>query len=197
MLNSKLKILNYIAFPAEPAYTCKHMQETLIDLKERRSCRKYEARQVEEAQLAAVLEAGTYAPTGHGTQSPVMVVVQNPELMARLSKINGEIMGTDRDPFYGAPTAVIVFADTAHKTARQDACMVMGNLMNAAHAVGLGSCWINRAKEMFELPELADLRRKWGLQDTLEGMGICILGYAAERGIRPAAPRKEGYIIRD
>ena len=173
------------------------MQETLIDLKERRSCRKYETRQVEEDQLAAVLEAGTYAPTGHGTQSPVMVVVQNPELMARLSKINGEIMGTDRDPFYGAPTAVIVFADTEYKTAVQDACMVMGNLVNAAHAVGLGSCWINRAKEMFERPDLADLRQKWGLKDSLQGLGICILGYPAERGIRPAAPRKEQYIIRD
>lgn len=173
------------------------MKETLTDLKERRSCRKYETRQVEPDALRAVLEAGTYAPTGHGTQSPVMVVVQNPELMASLSKINGEIMGADRDPFYGAPTAVIVFADTEYKTARQDACMVMGNLMNAAHAVGLGSCWINRAKEMFQREDLADLRRKWGLKDTLEGMGICILGYAAERGCRPAAPRKEGYVVWD
>ena len=173
------------------------MKETLIDLKERRSCRRYETRQVERETLEAVLEAGTYAPTGHGTQSPVMVVVQDPQLMARLSKINGEIMGTGRDPFYGAPTAVIVFADTEYKTARQDACMVMGNLVNAAHAAGLGSCWINRAREMFEREDLADLRGKWGLKDTLEDMGICILGYAAERGCRPAAPRKEGYIIYD
>ena len=173
------------------------MKETLIDLKERRSCRRYEARQVERETLEAVLEAGTYAPTGHGTQSPVMVVVQDPTTLARLSRLNGEIMDTKRDPFYGAPTAVIVFADTAYKTAIQDACMVMGNLVNAAHAVGLGSCWINRAKEMFERPELRDLRAKWNLAPTLEGLGICILGYAAEGGTIPPKPRKEGYIIRD
>ena len=174
------------------------MKETLIDLKERRSCRKYEQRQVADDALEAVLEAGTYAPTGHGTQSPVMVVVQDPQMMARLSAVNGAIMDAKRDPFYGAPTAVIVFADTAEKTGRQDACLVMGNLMNAAQAVGLGSCWINRAKEMFRMPELADLRAKWGLADSMEGMGICVLGYEAQGGcVRPAKTRKPSYIVRD
>lgn len=173
------------------------MKETLIDLKTRRSCRKYTEQQITEEELAAVLEAGTFAPTGHGTQSPVMVVVQDKALRDRLAEINGAIMGVKIDPFYGAPTAVIVFADTSAATGRQDACLVLGNLMNAAHALGLGSCWINRAREMFEMPELADLRAKWGLKPEMEGMGICILGYIPEGVKIPCKARKEGYVIRD
>lgn len=172
------------------------MNPTLRDLKTRRSCRKYTEQQITEAELAAVLEAGTFAPTGHGTQSPVMVVVQDKALRDRLSVINGAIMGAKNDPFYGAPTAVIVFADTSAPTGRQDACLVLGNLMNAAHAIGLGSCWINRAKEMFEMPELADLRAAWGLKPEMEGMGICILGYKPEGLVIPCKARKEGYVIR-
>lgn len=172
------------------------MKETLIDLKTRRSCRRYEAQQITDEELNAVLEAGTYAPTGHGTQSPVMVVVQEKELRDRLSAVNAAVMGAKNDPFYGAPTAVIVFADTAQPTGRQDACLVLGNLMNAAHALGLGSCWINRAREMFEMPELAELRSAWGLPESMEGMGICVLGYIPEGVTMPCKARKEGYVIR-
>ena len=172
------------------------MKETLIDLKNRRSCRKFLPQQITEDELNAVLEVGTYAPTGHGTQSPVMVVVQDKALRDRLSEVNGAVMGAKIDPFYGAPTAVIVFADTTAPTGRQDACLVLGNLMNAAHAAGLGSCWINRAREMFEMPELADLRTAWGLKPEMEGMGICILGYMPEGLQIPCKARKEGYIIR-
>ena len=172
------------------------MKETLIDLKERRSCRKYTTEQVAEEALNAVLEAATYAPTGHGQQSPVMVVVQEPGMVARLSKLNAQIMNTTRDPFYGAPTAVVVFEDTSNSTGHEDACMVMANLLNAAHAVGLGSCWINRGRQMFELPEGAGIKRSWGLGEHMAGLAICILGYAAEGGILDPKPRKEGYIIR-
>lgn len=172
------------------------MKETLIDLKERRSCRKYKAEQVSEDELNAVLEAATYAPTGHGLQSPVMVVVQEPAMVARLAKLNAQIMNTTRDPFYGAPTAVVVFEDTSNSTGHEDACMVMANLLNAAHAVGLGSCWINRGKQMFELPEGAEIKATWGLGDNMAGLAVCILGYPAEGGILSPKPRKEGYIIR-
>lgn len=172
------------------------MQETLHDLKTRRSCRKYTEQQITEEELTAVLEAGTYAPTGHGTQSPVMVVVQDKALRDRLSAVNGAIMNAKIDPFYGAPTAVIVFADTSVPTGRQDACLVLGNLMNAAHAIGLGSCWINRAREMFSMPELADLREAWGLKPEMEGMGICILGYIHPEAKMPCKERKADYIIR-
>ncbi|MGN0869487.1 MAG: nitroreductase family protein [Akkermansia sp.] len=173
------------------------MNATLETLKSRRSCRHYRPEPITEAELDAVLEVGTYAPTGHGSQSPVMVAVRSPELLKRLSAVNAAIMGTDRDPFYGAPTAIIVFADTSAPTGHQDACMVMANLMHAAHALGLGSCWINRAKQMFALPELADLRAKWGLKPEMEGMGICILGYIPEGTVLPCKARKEGYIIKD
>lgn len=172
------------------------MQETLNDLKTRRSCRKYTSEQVAEAQLQAVLEAATYAPTGHGQQSPLMVVVQEPGLVARLSALNAQVMGTSRDPFYGAPTAVIVFEDTTCTTGHEDACMVMANLLNAAHAAGLGSCWINRGRQMFELPEGARLKASWGLPEHMAGLAICILGYEAEGGTVSPKPRKDNYIIR-
>ena len=172
------------------------MKETLIDLKERRSCRKYKAEQISEDELNAVLEAATYAPTGHGQQSPVMVVVREPAMVARLAKLNAQIMNTTRDPVYGAPTAVVVFEDTSNSTGLEDACMVMANLLNAAHAVGLGSCWINRGRQMFELPEGAEIKTAWGIGDNMAGLAVCILGYAAEGGILAPKPRKEGYIIR-
>ncbi len=171
------------------------MKETLTDLKERRSCRKYTEQQVAPELLAAVLEAGTYAPSGHGQQSPQMVVVQDPALLAKLSALNAEIMGTTRDPFYGAPTAICVFQDTTNTTGHEDACLVMGNLMNAAHAAGLGSCWINRGRQMFELPEGAAIKSSWGLAEHMAGLAVCILGYAAEGGVVSAKPRKQDYII--
>lgn len=172
------------------------MKETLTDLKARRSCRKYTTEQVSEDALNAVLEAATYAPTGHGQQSPVMVVVQEPAMIARLSQLNARIMNTTRDPFYGAPTAVVVFEDTSNSTGHEDACMVMANLLNAAHAVGLGSCWINRGRQMFELPEGTEIKANWGLGENMAGLAVCILGYPAEGGILAPRPRKEGYIIR-
>lgn len=172
------------------------MLETITDLKTRRSCRKYTAQQVAEEQLDLVLEAATYAPTGHGQQSPLMVVVQDPTLLAKLSELNARIMNTTRDPFYGAPTAVVVFEDTSNPTGHEDACMIMANLLNAAHAVGLGSCWINRGRQMFELPEGEEIKKGWGLPDYMAGLAICILGYEAEGGTVTPKPRKEGYIIR-
>ena len=171
------------------------MKETLIDIKNRRSCRKYTQEPVAQEDLEAVLEAGTYAATGHGTQSPRMVVVREAELLARLSRMNAAVWGKPVDPFYGAPVAVIVLADTQAPTGRQDAVLVMGNLMLAAHAVGLGSCWINRAREMFSTPEGAELLSSWGISpEQYEGMGICILGHAAEGGVAHPKPRKADYI---
>lgn len=172
------------------------MNQTITDIKTRRSCRKYKAEQIKEEELAIVLDAAAYTPTGHGLQSPQMVTVQDPELLKALSRMNGAIMNTQKDPFYGAPTAVFVFADTACHTGIQDASLLMGTLMLAAHAVGLGSCWINRGKEMFELPEGKEIMRKWGVADHYEGLGICILGYEAEGGTAPAKPRRKDYVIR-
>lgn len=171
------------------------MNEPLNSLITRRSCRKYKPEQITEAELSAVLEAGTYAPTGHGSQSPVMVVVQEPELLHTLSVMNGKVMNAVKDPFYGAPTAVIVFQDSSNSNGFADGCMVMANLLNAAHAVGLGSCYINRAKEMFATPEGEAIKAGWGLAPHMQGVAICILGYDDD-GTRPAKPRKADYIIR-
>ena len=170
--------------------------ETLRVLKERRSIRKFRPEQIKPEELDAILEAGTWAPTGMGAQSPVMVVIQDPETIAYLSRMNAQIMGNPgSDPFYGAPTAVVVLADGSRPTWLQDGSLVMGNLMNAAASLGIGSCWINRAMELFDMPEGKELLKKWGLPDTLRGVGHCVLGYAD--GPAPAPkPRKEGYIVR-
>ncbi|HIZ08299.1 MAG TPA: nitroreductase [Candidatus Eubacterium avistercoris] len=172
------------------------MKETLIDLKERRSCRKYLPQQIKEEELNAILEAGTYAPTGMGAQSPVIVVVQKPELIEKISKMNAKVMGQDIDPFYGAPTVLIVLADTQRPTYLYDGALVMGNLMNAAQAVGVDSCYIFRAKEVFASEEGKALLKEWGIPEHYEGIGNCILGYRAEGGVKEAAPRKVDYIIR-
>ena len=122
------------------------MNQTLQDLKTRRSCRRYRPEQIKESELEQILEAGVFAPTGMGMQSPKIVVVQDKETIEELSKMNAKIMGVTSDPFYGAPTVLIVLADKNRNTYLEDGSLVMGNLMNAAHAVGVASCWIHRAK---------------------------------------------------
>ena len=172
------------------------MNETLRVLKERRSVRRYKAEQITEAELNAVLEAGTWAPSAKGLQTSVLVVVQDPETIAYMSRLNAEIQGNPgTDPFYGAPTVVVVLGDGEKLNWLQDGSLVMGNLMNAAAALGLGSCWINRAMELFDRPEGKELLKKWGLPETYRGVGNCILGYVD--GELPAPkPRKDGSIVR-
>ena len=172
------------------------MNEVLKALKERRSCRKFLNKQVEQDVLDAILEAGTYAPTGMNRQAPVIVAIQDPETVQLVSRLNAAVMGADTDPFYGAPTVVVVLADPAVRTYLHDGALVMGNLMNAAHAVGVDSCYIFRAKEVFETEEGKQLLRQWGVPEHFVGIGNCILGYGAEGGKRAAGPRKEGYIIK-
>ncbi len=169
------------------------MNEAMENLLTRRSVRKYEPRQISDEELNAVLEAGTYAPTARGTQSPLIIAVQDRADRDELSRINARIWGReDFDPFYGAPTVVLVLGQAGNPNGVQDASLVLGNLMNAAHAVGLGSCWINRIRETFELPEGRALLEKWGVAGDWVGVGSCILGYAAGSEPAPAA-RKPGY----
>ena len=172
------------------------MNETLKTLQERRSVRRYTNQQVEESALNAILEAGTWAPSGMGTQASVLVAVQDPETIALMSRLNAQIMGqSGTDPFYGAPTVVVVLADGENPNWLKDGSLVMGNLMNAAAAIGLGSCWINRAKEEFESEEGKTLLKKWGIEGEWIGVGHCILGYPAGDP-QPAAPRKSDYILK-
>ena len=172
------------------------MNEVLKLLKQRRSIRRYKAEQIKDAELDAILEAGTYAPSGMGKQSAVMVVLQDRETIAALSKINAEIQGNPgTDPFYGAPTVVAVLADSTSYNWLKDGSLVMGNLMNAAASLGVGSCWINRCGETFDRPEGRAYLEKWGLGESFKGVGYCILGYAEGEAPAPK-PRKETYIIR-
>lgn len=172
------------------------MNETLKVLKERRSIRRYKAEQIRDEELNAILEAGTWAACGKGIQHCVMVVVQDPETIAYMSRLNAEIQGNpDVDPFYGAPTVVVVLGDGEKANWLQDGSLVMGNLMTAAAALGVGSCWINRAMELFDRPEGKALLKKWGLPETYRGIGNCILGYADGEAPAPK-PRRDGWIIR-
>ena len=171
------------------------MNDVIRAMKERRSVRAYQPRQISEEELAQVLEAGLYAPSGRGEQSVYLVAVQDPAVIARLSQLNAQVMGTKADPFYGAPTVVVVLARKSRFTWVEDGSLALGNMMNAAHALGLGSCWIHRAREVFDSPEGQALLAQWGVPDGCGGVGHCILGYPA--GDLPAPPpRKEGRVLR-
>ncbi len=172
------------------------MEATLIDLKTRRSCRKFKAEQIKEDVLNKILEAGTFAPTGMGKQSPIMIAVQDKEILEKLSKMNAAVAGMTSDPFYGAPTVVVVLADRNISTYLEDGSLVMGNLMNAAHALGIASCYVYRAKQVFESEEGKALLQEWGIKGDYVGIGNCILGYSDEVGTKTVAPRKTDYIVR-
>lgn len=172
------------------------MKETLKDLKSRRSCRKYREEQIKETELQDILEAGTYAPTGMGAQSPIMVVIQDKETRNYLAELNTQVVGLNTDPFYGAPTVVVVLADRSKMTYLDDGNLVIGNLLNAAHAVGVDSCYIYRAREVFQSEAGKELMKKWGITGDYEGIGNVILGYGLSEGKNEAAPRKENYVIR-
>ncbi len=171
------------------------MSETMQTILKRRSVRKYKPDMVPGDLLNQIIEAGTYAATGMGKQSPIIIAVTNKELRDKLSKANAAIMGQgdDFDPFYGAPAVLIVLADKAYPTYLYDGSLAMGNLMLAAADAGLGSCWIHRAKEEFESEIGREILKDLGIQGDYEGIGHCILGYAAEEP-KEAAPRKENYV---
>ena len=169
------------------------MAETLTTLKTRRSCRAYKPDHVEEDKLNAILEAGTYAATGMGKQSPIILVVKDPAVREKLAKLNAAAMGMNIDPFYGAPELLVVLANKAVPTYLYDGSLVMGNMMNAAADLGVASCWVHRAKEEFESEEGRAILKELSIEGDYEGIGNLILGYAAGPAPSPA-PRKTDYI---
>lgn len=171
------------------------MNETLNVLETRRSVRAFDPSRMPTDQLISeVVKAGEYAPTGRGMQSPRIVVITNKAVRDRLSQLNAEVMGVTSDPFYGAPVILLVLADRSRPTYLYDGSLVMGNLMNAAHAVGLGSCWIHRAREVFSSEEGKQLLTQWGIAGDYEGIGHVALGYALNEPAQ-AKPRKDDYTV--
>lgn len=167
------------------------MNEVLEMIKTRRSCRKFTDKLVPDEIVDQIIEAGTYAATGMGMQSPIIINVKDKALRDELSVMNAKIMGADMDPFYGAPQLLIVLADKKRPTYLYDGSLVMGNLMLAAHALGVDSCWIHRAKEEFESEAGKAILAKLGIEGDYEGIGHCIIGYG-ETG--EAAHRKANYV---
>lgn len=166
--------------------------ETIVG---RRSIRAFQPRQVEQESLDAVLQAGLYAPCGMGSQLVTMVAVQDPAVRAKLTAMNAAVMGTDGDPYYGAPTIVVVLASPERPTWVEDGSCALTVMMEAAHALGLGSCWIHRAREMFDSDEGKALLRAWGVPAGMRGVGALALGYPA--GEAPKAPeRRPGRIFK-
>lgn len=170
------------------------MNAELQALKERRSVRKYKADMVPQELIDQVIDAGLYAASGHGTQEVIIVAVTNKEVRDKLAQMNREILGTSIDSFYSAPVVLVVLGPKSNKLTPYDGSLVMGNLMQAAHAVGLGSCWINRAKEEFASEEGKQLLKEWGIEGEYEGVGHCILGYA-DGPMPQAAPRKANRVF--
>lgn len=169
------------------------MSNLLETMKTRRSIRKFKGEPIPKDILDQIIEAGTYAATGMNMQSPIIVAVTNKEIRDEFSKWNAEIMGKDIDPFYGAPVILIVLAKKERPTAVYDGSLVMGNLMLMAHELGIGSCWIHRAKEEFETERGKEFLKKLGIEGEYEGIGHCALGYVD--GEYPAVlPRKEDWV---
>ena len=171
------------------------MNAVIENMKTRRSIRRYMPDEMPSEELIRqVIEAGIYAPTGMGRQSPVIIAVTDKAARDYLSELNAGVLGVDSAPFYGAPVVLVVLADKNIPTYLYDGSLVMGNLLNAAHAVGLGSCWIHRAKEVFNTPEGKALLKEWGIVGDYEGIGHCILGYAADKDVPVAKSRKTDYV---
>ncbi len=171
------------------------MNETLKVLENRRSCRRFKPDMIGKEELDAILRAGTYAATGMGKQSPIIIAVTNRELRDAISEENRKIGGWNEgfDPFYGAPVILIVLANREVPTYIYDGSLVLGNLMNAAESLGVGSIWIHRAKQEFDSDFGKEILKKLGIEDDFEGIGHCALGYAAEPA-KEAAARKENYV---
>lgn len=171
------------------------MNQVMECLLTRRSVKSYAPQQVEQEKLEAVLRAGTYAANGMGKQAGKIVVLQNADEIAQLERMNAAILGASgAHPFYGAPTVLVVLADSRVGTCVEDGALVIGNLMTAAHALGLGSCWVHRAREEFASEEGKRLLQKWGVDEHYIGIGHCLLGYAAKEPA-PAKARKDDFIV--
>ena len=153
------------------------MNPAIENLITRRSIRKFKSDPVPKDLIRQIIEAGLYAPSGRNYQSTIIIAVTNQELRNKISKINCRIGGwkDDFDPFYGAPVILIVLANREYPNYIYDGSLTMGNILNAAHSLGLGSCWIHRAKQEFDMPEFQEILRSLSIEGNFEGIGHCAL----------------------
>lgn len=172
------------------------MNEIIKAIKERRSCRKFKPDMPKREDIDAVIEAGLYAASGMGKQSPIILAVTNKELRDKLSRENCKIGGWQEgfDPFYGAPVILVVLANKERPTYVYDGSLALGNMMLAAHSLGLGSIWIHRAREEFSEDEYKKLLADLGVKGDYEGIGHCAIGYA-DGELPPAAARLDGRVF--
>ena len=172
------------------------MNEILKAMKERRSIRKFKSELPSKADFEQMVEAGLYAANGMGKQATKIIVVTNKELRDKISEMNRKIGGWDEgfDPFYGAPAMLIVLAEKDWRNKIYDGSLAMGNLMLAAHSLGLGSIWIHRAREEFESDEGKEILKSLGIEGEWEGIGHCAVGYIDGELPKPA-PRKDGRVV--
>ena len=167
--------------------------DAMQNLLNRRSIRKYKPDMLPREVIEKIAEAGTFAPTGKNQQSPIIIAVTNKALRDRMSALNAAVLETESDPFYGAPVVLVVLAERSNPNHVYDGALVMGNLMLAAHAMGVGSCWINRARQVYDSEEGKAILRELGIEGDYEGIGNCILGYA-DCELPEARPRKENWV---
>lgn len=172
------------------------MNDIIKAMKERRSIRKFKADMPVKEDIEQIIEAGLYAANARGNQATITIAVTNKELRDKFSAVNCKIGGwkEDFDPFYGAPVILIVLAEKDWKNRVYDGSLVMGNMMLAAHSLGLGSIWIHRAKEEFELPEYQQFLKDLGVEGEWEGIGHCAVGYI-DGDMPKAAKRKDNRVF--
>lgn len=168
------------------------MNEVLENIKTRRSIRKFSDRPVEKELLDKIIEAGTYAPSGKNRQSAIIIAITNKKVLKELAEINRQVINLNKKTMYDAPAVLIVLANKDISTYVHDGCAVIENMLLAAHSLGLGSCWVHRAKEEFETEYGKELLKKLGIEGNYEGIGHCLLGYPEEEG--HLFPRKDNYV---
>lgn len=165
-------------------------------MKSRRSTKKYKTEMPEISKIDKIIEAGLYAPSGRNRQGAIIVAVTDKEIRDRLSAANAAVLGASTDPFYGAPAVLVVLADKSVNTSVYDGSLVMENMMLAAHALGLGSCWIHRAREVFDMPEWREWLKSIGVEGEYDGVGNCIVGIPESESFPEPLPRREGRVFK-
>lgn len=168
--------------------------QTIDILINRRSCKDFTDKVISKEDLDTIIKTGLYAANGKGRQAPVLVTVTDKALRDKLSKMNADVLGVTTDPFYAAPVVVAVLADSEVPTWIEDGSLSLGNMMNAAYAIGIDSCWIHRAREVFDSEEGKALLKEWNIPETIRGVGFCVLGYK-KSPLKEPAPRKENRIF--